>query len=207
MIRFASRLAGAALSRLNRVRPLSNRGVSGEFRYLGSPPQNAAAERNAPARAGRGSGTSGGRGSGHRARCSSSGWIRRPASTSLSLPNGFSAALSLPRESGAKPKPNCASVAAREAALLQIGAAAAPSMPPSCSANQARPPPSPRRAPPRARPAPAARGSGAGTSIPAASASSLTASMKAKAALVGQPADRVAMRAGSRSNGRSPSRR
>ncbi len=32
-----ARLAGAAWSRLNRVRPLSNKGVSGEFRYLGSP--------------------------------------------------------------------------------------------------------------------------------------------------------------------------
>ena len=48
-IRFASRLAGAALSRLNRVRPLSNKGVSGEFRYLGSPlPEDAAAEGDHP---------------------------------------------------------------------------------------------------------------------------------------------------------------
>ena len=47
-----SRLAGPARSRLNRVRPLSNSGVSGELRYLGSPcAEDAPAERDhAPAR-------------------------------------------------------------------------------------------------------------------------------------------------------------
>ena len=145
----------------------------------------------------RGSGSSAGRGSGRKAPLSST-WISRPASISIASPKLLSAVLSLPCGCRARSRGRTPRAASRRCrACRDRRAPRAPSMPSSCSSNQVG---GGRHHLVQARLARSARSRRArdrapGTSMPGRLRELLHRIHERQPALVGHPADRVAMRA------------
>jgi len=175
----AARAAAAARSRFHSSRPLSNSGVSGEFRYLGlKSPSARPPNPTVRPRASRIGNISRLRNRSN-AGPPSSGKIDSPASTSRSAPTlACNAPVSPLRASGANPIPNVRAVSGDTPRRVRYARAPAPSLAHNRSANHAAAASVASRKVAARSAFSRACGVSSGTSMPAAAANSFTASRK-----------------------------